>query len=912
MIMKTNLQLMALFTLLALVFPGALNAQTNLLQAGTMESETGWSVSMLNTPAGNEPVATWNYTTEAPAEGLGGSLHLTGTTTADNSQISIYQAVDLTAGSTYTFDGAFKELQINNSWCEVFLGVIPVDGEDYGQDKGFLLCGLGTWAAPLQMDGEFSKHTNPYNAFVPDTSGTYYFVLKAGSTSWDGSSQTFEILIDELSLTDRAKPIVKFSSSSATGFTGEAIQFTDQSVYADSWSWDFGDGSAASTDQNPSHTYDAVGTYTVSLTATNELGDNTMTRTDLVTIEEPPVEVTAGGYILGGEMESESEWSTSFLNTAVGSEPVATWNNTTNSPAAGTGGNLHVTGTTTSGNSQYAIYQAVELSADSVYTFDGAFNLIQVNNTWCEVFIGEQPIDGLDYRAEDGFSLKLLSGIGTWANPAKNNGTFAIDANPYNVFVPDTSGTYYFVIKMGSTSWDGSSQTFEIIVDELSLIATRENPHPAFSSPNPLGFAPLTVDFVNNTKFAVSYSWDFGDGSAASTEENPTHVYDAAGTYTVVLTATNEKGDSTVTKTDFVKANEKPALPEGEKLYGGNMEDPNLWNITNLNADIMPVSAVWNYTDQSAAHGAGGALYVSGSVSNGTTHYSIWQTVELHEDSVYRFDGAFRALTTLNQFWAEVFIGTVPPADGADYGADSIKISQFNTWADCTGSLVDGTFGNDGCEIVGDYQPATTGTYYFVMKIGSGEWTGNETHDFEVIIDELTLQESTFAPAAVADFFSDVTEGDAPLTVFFTDLSENATAWAWDFGDGGASTEQHPSYTYNDPGVYTVTLVASNEANTDTLEVTDLITVHEVNSVASFGAGELSVYPNPSSGLVTIELAAGIKGTLLVTDMTGKELMQKETVGSSFTLQIEIEEPGMYLFRLQTEQRSYFSKVVIR
>lgn len=911
--MKVTLQLMTFWSMAFLGCTGMLHAQANLLQAGNMESETGWSVSMLNTAAENEPVVTWNYTEDTPAAGQGGSLHLTGVTTNGNSQVSFYQPVDLVAGTTYTFDGAFKEIQINNSWCEVFLGVIPTDGEDYGTDQGALLCGLGTWATPMQMDGEFSKHTNPYNAFIPDTSGTYYFVIKAGSTSWDGSSQTFEIIVDELVLTARAKPIVKFSYS-GSGFTGDSIQFTDESIYADEYSWDFGDGSAVSTEQNPSHIYTETGTYTVSLTATNELGDNTLTKTDEITIEEPPVEVTAGGSIKGGEMESESAWTISLLNTPEGSEPVATWNNTAdNAPAAGTGGNLHVTGTTTDGNSQYCIYQAVELSADSVYTFDGAFNLIQVNNTWCEVFIGEQPIDGLDYRAEDGFSLQLLTGAGTWAGPAKNNGTFAIDANPYNVFIPDTSGTYYFVMKMGSTSWDGSTQTFEVVVDELSLTASREKPYTAFSSPNPLGFAPLTVDFVNNTKFADSYSWDFGDGSAASTEENPTHVYETAGTYTVVLTATNELGDSTVTKAAFVKANQKPELPEGEKLYGGNMEEPNLWNITNLNADIMPDTAIWNYTEQSATQGEGGALYVSGSVSNGTTHYCIWQAVDLHEDSAYYFDGAFKALTELNQFWTEVFIGTVPPEDGEDYGDDTIKIAQFNTWASCTGSLVDGTFGSDGCMIVDGYQPPATGTYYFVVKIGSGEWTGGETYDFEVIIDELTLQESTFMPAATADFFSDVTEGDAPLTVFFTDLSENATSWSWDFGDGNTSAEQSPNHTYTDPGVYSVTLIASNSATADTLIVEDLITVHEVNGVAGFSQSDFSVYPNPSKGQVTLDLPAGTEGTVVITDLTGKEVMRREVLNNGdSSIRLELADPGVYLFMIHTDKQSLYNKVVIQ
>ncbi len=907
--MKIKLQLMVFFCITFLGFSGMLNAQTNLLQAGNMESEAGWSTTTLNSSV-NFPDATWNNTSDAPTAGVEGNLHVTGLASAwwANVQYAIYQPVTLSNTETYTFDGAFKALKYGESWLEVYLGTKPEDESDYGSGQNKIVV-VGAWDQPANDDGTFSVDASTYSSFTPDTSGTYYFVLKMGTGNPDNG---FEFIVDELSLVSRAKPIVRLSSNLNTAFPNDDIQFTDESIYAVSWSWNFGDGTT-STDQNPTHAYAAAGKYTVTLEVTNELGTTTRVMTDMIEITDPPVEVTAGGYIVGGEMESDAEWSISLLNTPEGSEPVATWNNTAdNAPAAGKGGNLHVTGSTTAGNSQYCIYQAVELSEDSVYTFDGAFNLIQINNAWCEVFIGEQPIDGLDYRTEDGFKLQLLAGAGTWANPAKNNGTFAIDANPYNVFVPDTSGTYYFVMKMGSTSWDGSSQTFEIVVDELSLRASREKPYTAFSSPNPLGFAPLTVDFVNNTKFAVSYSWDFGDGSAISTEENPTHVYETAGTYTVALTATNEKGDSTVTKADFVKANEKPALPEGEKLYGGNMEDPNLWNITNLNADIMPSSAVWNYTDQSAAHGEGGALYVSGSVSNGTTHYCIWQAVELHEDSVYHFDGAFRALTELNQFWSEVFIGTVPPADGADFGHDSIKISQFNTWASCTGSLVDGTFGNDGCEIVTGYQPETTGTYYFVVKIGSGEWTGGETYDFEVIIDELTLQESTYTPAAVADFFSDVTEGDAPLTVFFTDLSENTTAWAWNFGDGGTSTEQHPSYTYNDPGVYTVTLIASNDANADTLEVADLITVNEVNSVAGFGSEELSVYPNPSTGLVTVDLPAGLSGILLITDMTGKEVMRMDVFGYKSALEIGINEQGIYLLKLQTDQGSYFSKIVVR
>lgn len=49
----------------------------------------------------------------------------------------------------------------------------------------------------------------------------------------------------------------------------------------------------------------------------------------------------------------------------------------------------------------------------------------------------------------------------------------------------------------------------------------------------------------------------------------------------------------------------------------------------------------------------------------------------------------------------------------------------------------------------------------------------------------------------------------APSTVNFSDLSSGATTWKWDFGDGGNSTLQNPSHTYNNPGSYTVKLVCT-------------------------------------------------------------------------------------------------------
>lgn len=59
---------------------------------------------------------------------------------------------------------------------------------------------------------------------------------------------------------------------------------------------------------------------------------------------------------------------------------------------------------------------------------------------------------------------------------------------------------------------------------------------------------PKKITFTNTSLNAVSYSWDFGDGSAAVTDPAPTYTYAKAGTYTVTLTATGITGSADAVK----------------------------------------------------------------------------------------------------------------------------------------------------------------------------------------------------------------------------------------------------------------------------------------------------------------------------------------------------------------------------
>jgi gliding motility-associated-like protein len=81
----------------------------------------------------------------------------------------------------------------------------------------------------------------------------------------------------------------------------------------------------------------------------------------------------------------------------------------------------------------------------------------------------------------------------------------------------------------------------------------------------------------------------------------------------------------------------------------------------------------------------------------------------------------------------------------------------------------------------------------------------------------------------IVDFDFGPGEGCAPLTVTFTNLTMYAdpSTYQWDFGDGvGTSTQVNPSYTYYEPGIYSVTLSASNASGVTVYETkTDIINV---------------------------------------------------------------------------------------
>jgi len=82
------------------------------------------------------------------------------------------------------------------------------------------------------------------------------------------------------------QPTAAFSATPTIGIAPLEVQFTSTSTGATSYAWDFGDGNT-STDENPIHTYNEPGLYTIKLTVTGPGGSHTATEDNYITVNYP-------------------------------------------------------------------------------------------------------------------------------------------------------------------------------------------------------------------------------------------------------------------------------------------------------------------------------------------------------------------------------------------------------------------------------------------------------------------------------------------------------------------------------------------------------------------------------------------------------------------------------------------------
>ncbi|MFT3884160.1 MAG: PKD domain-containing protein [Flavobacteriales bacterium] len=550
------------------------------------------------------------------------------------------------------------------------------------------------------------------------------------------------------------------------------------------WQWDFGDG-ATDTVQAPSHLYASAGIYTVTLTVTTPYCSGTGTRT--VTVEAKPLASFTAAPVTGC-----SPLTVGFTNNSTGAVSYL-W-------LFGDGSSS----TETSPTHTYANFG----TADSVRTVlliaSTAFGCSDTARTTVTVSPG--VLAAFTHDAIPGCAPLTVhfnnqsSGAGQF-HWDFGDGTTSTDASPEHVYVNNTFVLQTVTITLTATAPAGCVHSTQ------RTILVYPAPNFSFVAQPDSGCTPLVVTFPSVVG-AVSYQWDFGDGSTGS-GPTPAHTYINATAsmldLPVRLIASNAFG---CMDTAYAHVRVFPAPAAGITLDAVNGCHPLTATLTNTSHGA--VGYHWNYGDG------------SGSDTALTTHAHTWYN--FMGPGAQTFPIALTAITDhgcTNTATAQV---EVYPRVDAAFVADSVGCSPFDphfvnvstgassyAWdfGDGSGTTIAGashTYVDHGLNDVVRYP----------SLIATSSFGCTDTASARVLIHPAPIAQFTAAPAA----------GCTPLPVALNDRTIGANTVHWSFGDGSDlnALPGDAMHTYTNPGttpaVFNTRLIATTvHGCTDTATV---------------------------------------------------------------------------------------------
>ena len=376
------------------------------------------------------------------------------------------------------------------------------------------------------------------------------------------------------------EPTADFTGSPTSGPVSLTADFSNTStgIYT-TCLWDFGDTGSSSECDNPSHTYDTVGTYDVTLTVTGPGGSDTKTEVSYIQVVEPAIASFSANPTEGNVPETVI-----FINSSTGVYDTCSWD-------FGDGG------------SSSNCTDSHEYTAGGVYTVSLTVSGIGGSSTETKSgYITMHQAPAVDFNGTPtsgpapltvNFSNLTTGDFETceWDFGDPTGASISPDCN-------DPSHTYadpgWYTVKLsvdGSLGADSLTKTNYIHVG-VPVVA-------AFSGSPTTGIAPQAVNFVNSSSGDINTcQWDFGDGSTSSDCANPEHIYTVAGSYTVSLTVSGTGGSQTATKTNYITVNEA-----GNANFSA---DPR-WGVAPLAVTFSNLSlgdfnsCLWNFGDGSTS-----------------------------------------------------------------------------------------------------------------------------------------------------------------------------------------------------------------------------------------------------------------------------------------------------------------------
>jgi PKD repeat protein len=482
-------------------------------------------------------------------------------------------------------------------------------------------------------------------------------------------------------------PTADFSGTPVSGFAPLTVSFTDASSEGPTtWLWNFGD-SGTSTLQNPSHTYTAPGTYTVSLTATNANGSDTATKTSYITVSAvqiPTADFTASATTI------DAGQSVTFTDTTTGGPTSWSWTLNGGTPSTSTSQNPTVTYNTPG---TYSVTLEATNSAGS--DTETKTNYITVNTpsvTYCTASGNTQQdewISGVevgdlvntsgasgytDYTSqtanlEPGDVVSVTLNTGYTGTIYTENWRIYIDYNKNGDFTDSgeevfsasgktsVSGTFTvpssqpavntrmrIVMNYNSSVTPcGTFQYGEVEDYTVNITAGVVNPPvAAFTASSTSITTGQSITFTDqSTNNPTSWSWTLTGGTpSSSTAQNPSVTYNTAGTYSVTLTATNSAGSDSETKTGYITVTDTPVTYCTSSGTNQNYE----WIAGVTIGALSNTSGASGYTDftaQSLTTTAGSTVNVTlvpgFAGSSYTEYWKIW--IDLNGDGDFEDSG---------------------------------------------------------------------------------------------------------------------------------------------------------------------------------------------------------------------------------------------------------------------------------
>ena len=385
---------------------------------------------------------------------------------------------------------------------------------------------------------------------------------------------------------------------------------------------------------------------------------------------------------------------------------------------------------------------------------------------------------------------------------AFGDGNVSTLANPTNTYT--NAGTYS--VTLTAVGPGGTNQ-----LTRTNYIVVVAPPVAGFTAGPTNGVAPLTVIFTNLSTGATNYAWAFGDGNVSALA-NPTNTYTNAGTYSVTLTAVGPGGTNQLTRTNYIVV--VPPTVAGFTAGPTNGVAPLTVIFTNLSTGAT--NYAWAFGDGNLS-----------TLANPTNTYTNAGAYSVTLTAVG--PGGTNRLTRTN------YIVVVPPAvagftAGPTNGVAPLTVIFTNLSTGATNYAW--AFGDGNVSALANPTNTYTnaGTYSVTLTAVGPGGTNQLTRTNYIVV--------AVPPPPVAGFTAGPTNGVAPLTVTFTNLSTGATNYAWAFGDGNVSALANPTNTYTNAGTYSVTLTAVGPGGTNQLTMTNyIVVVPPPPPVAGFTAG---------------------------------------------------------------------------